>query len=562
LTQLRAFSLTRLQLMLATALWISLLPNLATLNMFYTAGAGHGLACGAFVLAGWLFVFTITFMLLACAGLVLVSKSIKLLCMVLLMAGAVLGYFSFFLGTQFDKIMLVNILQTHASETREMLNLRLMLWVVAVGVLPAWLVWQVSLRPAPNALRAALQPLALAIVCILASAAVIAPQYSRIASAARNRAVTFHTVAPANLIAAAISQGYALRNANLVRATRGLDAHQEYPLEKPRLVVLVLGETARAQNHGLNGYMRDTTPRMRSAGGLYFANTQSCGTATAISLPCIFSGFAREDFSLAKSRSNETLIDVALHSGARVLWLDNDAGCKDVCNKAEVIDLTNATHPHLCPEPGECFDEILLENLEAQVRATSKDTLLVLHLKGSHGPAYYKRYPTAFERYTPTCKSNDLSSCDIQSIINAYDNTIVYTDHIVGEVIARMKKVSDQFAPAVLYVSDHGESLGEAGLYLHGMPYAIAPQEQTRVPMYAWISPQFIHMEAWDTQCMAKQTQVPRSHDNVYATVLGLLEIETAEYKRALDLFKACDLHAGAQHPNNIADVPKITSSQ
>ncbi|MGL5004750.1 MAG: phosphoethanolamine transferase, partial [Casimicrobium sp.] len=358
---------------------------------------------------------------------------------------------------------------------------------------------------------------------------------------ARSRVITFHTLAPANLVAASVALAASLRDANTVRETRGLDAHQSYAIEKPRLFIFVLGETARAQNHGLNGYERDTTPRMRAAGGYYFPDTESCGTATAISVPCMFSGFSRDQFSLSAARSNETLIDVVLHGGARVIWRDNDSGCKGVCDRADVEDFTNAVNPKWCPEASNCFDEILLDGLEEKIRRERKDTLVVLHLKGSHGPAYYKRYPTIFGRFQPACQSSDLASCDVQSIRNAYDNTIVYSDHVIGETIKLLQRLGDHYATALLYASDHGESLGESGLFLHGMPYAVAPEEQTRVPMYAWVSPQFIKMERWDASCMAKQTKIQRSHDNVYSTVLGFLEIDTTEYKKTLDLFEPCD---------------------
>ncbi|MFM2399489.1 MAG: Phosphoethanolamine transferase EptA [Pseudomonadota bacterium] len=544
-----SFELGRLQLMLATALWISLLPNSATLKMFLNApSAGTGVGALAFAFGGWLFVYAMVFALITITGLVFWGRSIKVLCAALVVIASVLGFFSLFLGTQFDKNMLVNVLQTHPSETLELLNLRLILWVGITGLLPAWLILQVRLRTDVSRLRAVVAPAATLTGVLVASAAVMLAQYSQFASAARNKDVSFHTVAPVNMVAAAISQAYALSAASTVRAARGADAHQGYAIEKPRLVVLVLGETARAQDHGLNGYERDTTPRMRAAGGIYFADTESCGTATAISLPCIFSGFTREQFSLSKGRSNETLIDVVARSGARVIWLDNDAGCKDVCGRAEYVDLNNATDKRWCLEPGNCFDEILLQGLEPRLRAGSKDTLLVLHLKGSHGPAYYKRYPPAFERFTPTCQSSDLSSCDPQTIRNAYDNTILYTDHMVGEVTVLLQRLSDQFATALLYVSDHGESLGEGGLYLHGMPYAIAPKEQTRVPMYAWVSPQFAAMERWDTGCMAAQAKLPRSHDYVYSTLLGMMEVDTAEYKHALDLFETCDQHVDEKH--------------
>jgi lipid A ethanolaminephosphotransferase len=327
----------------------------------------------------------------------------------------------------------------------------------------------------------------------------------------------------------------------VVRAPRGLDAHAAYPIPKARLLVLVLGETARARNHGLNGYARDTTPRMRAAGGYYFPDTEACGTATTISVPCIFSGFSSADFSLMKGREAETLIDVVKRARARVIWLDNDSGCKDVCAAADYHDLTGSRDPRFCPEPADCRDEILLDGLQARIRADLRDTLIVLHIKGSHGPAYYRRYPPAFEKFTPVCRTSDLAGCTVESIVNAYDNSILYTDHIIGEVIEILRRQSDRYATALLYVSDHGESLGEGGLFLHGLPKSIAPSEQTRVPMYAWVSPQFVKLEDWDEACMRRQTAVPRSHDNVYATVLGFLEVESVEYKPALDLFDPCD---------------------
>jgi lipid A ethanolaminephosphotransferase len=381
----------------------------------------------------------------------------------------------------------------------------------------------------------------------VATLAVVYAQYSRYASAGRSHAITINTVAPANIMVAAIAMGVSDYAANATRAPRGEDARAAYTIVRPRLLFLLLGETARAQNHGLNGYLRDTTPRMRAAKGYYFRDTESCGTTTAISVPCMFSGLSRQEFTLLRARGAETLIDVVGRAGARVIWLDNDSGCKDVCGRADFRDRTGSADPRWCPEPGECHDEILLDGLEAIARSEARDTLVVLHLKGSHGPAYFKRYPPAFERFTPACASSDLSSCDPEALRNAYDNSILYTDHVVGETVRLAEKLSDRFASAVLYVSDHGESLGENGLYLHGLPYAVAPEEQTRVPLFAWVSKSFLALEHWDTACMARQTLVPRSHDNVYPTVLGFMEIESAEYKPALDLFEPCDPPGGGR---------------
>jgi lipid A ethanolaminephosphotransferase len=545
---IRSIRISRFQCLILTALWISLLPNAATLTALVKASASASLVqASAFVLGGWLLAFATTLLLALTLSLFFPGRSVRAMCAVLLVVAATLGYFSFFLGTQFDKTMLLNMLQTHASETLELVSMRLLLWIVFVGVLPAVVVLQLghSANDSISIRRQYVRSIALSAATVVGvlslTAGLVFAQYSRYASTARSRAINFHTVAPANIVAAGVALAASLRDANTVRAPRGLDAHQSYAIEKPRLFVFILGETARAQNHGLNGYERDTTPRMRQNGGYYFPDTESCGTATAMSVPCIFSGFSREQFSLSAGRSNETLIDVLLHGGARVIWRDNDSGCKGVCDRADVEDFTNSANAKWCPEPGNCFDEILLQGLEEKIRRDRKDTLVVLHLKGSHGPAYYKRYPPAFEQFQPVCQSSDLASCDLQTIRNAYDNTILYTDHVVGETTRLLQRLGDQFATALLYVSDHGESLGESGLFLHGMPYSVAPKEQTRVPMYAWVSPQFIKMERWDAACMAKQTSVQRSHDNVYSTVLGFLEIDTNEYKKELDLFEPCD---------------------
>jgi lipid A ethanolaminephosphotransferase len=543
-----SITISRYQRLLFTAVWISLLPNAAMLVAFAKASASANLfQSTGFMLGGWVFALAVTLLLVLILSLFFPGRSVRVLCAVLIVAAATLGYFSLFLGTQFDKTMLLNMMQTDSSETLELVNARLVIWVALVGVMPAIVVWRLN-EPADRLqtklrqyVRSFAFGAATVVVLLTITAGLVFAQYSRFASTARSRLITFHTLAPANLVAASVALAGSLRDASTVRAARGLDAHQSYPIEKPRLFVFVLGETARAQNHGLNGYERDTTPRMRTAGGYYFPDTESCGTATAISVPCMFSGFSREQFSLSAGRSNETLIDVVLRGGARVIWRDNDSGCKGVCDRADVEDFTNAIDPKWCFEAGNCYDEILLDGLEQKIRRERKDTLVVLHLKGSHGPAYYKRYPPIFERFQPVCRSSDLASCDVQSIRNAYDNTIVYSDHVIGETTRLLERLSDHYATALLYVSDHGESLGESGLFLHGMPYAVAPKEQTRVPMYAWVSPQYIKMERWDAACMAKQTKIQRSHDNVYSTVLGFMEIDTTEYKKDLDLFEPCD---------------------
>jgi lipid A ethanolaminephosphotransferase len=541
-SRLLGFQMSKFWLVFITAIWISLVANIPTLQSFWKApSAGSGFGAVIFTLGGWLFALLFVYGFLLVLASIFWGRSVKWVLAIALIAAAALSYFSMSFGTQFDKTMLINMLQTDTAETLELLSFRLLSWVFIVGVLPAALIWRVKLVSEQSTIRRLARPslafLGMLVLCV----AIVFSMYSKFASAARNRAVTFHTVAPVNVVAAGVSYLYALRASSTVREPRGVDARQSYALEKPRLFFLILGETARAKNHTLNGYQRNTTPNMVARGGYYFPNTESCGTATAISVPCMFSGYPRAEFSLEKGRSAETLFDVIARAGVRAIWRDNDSGCKGICDKTEFEDFTGSDNAKWCAEKGQCFDEILLDGLNEKILKEKRDTIVVLHVKGSHGPAYYKRYPPAFEQFKPTCKSNDLSQCSVSDLVNTYDNTILYTDHIIGEVIKKADALSTQFATSVLYVSDHGESLGEGGLFLHGLPYAIAPDEQTKVPMYAWVSPDFIKLEKWDSTCMVQQTKTLRSHDNIYSTVLGFLAINTVVYKSALDLFHPCN---------------------
>ncbi len=536
--------MSRLQIISLASLWIATLPNLAALRQFWDAeSAGAGVGRILFALGGWVAIFFVTFTLLVIIGVLFWGRAIKWLAGFAIISAAILGYFSLYLGIQFDKTMVTNIMQTHTSEAFELMTFPMFFWVLLLGIAPAAFLITLRMHPRVRWVQALAKTAGVWLLLAAVVAASILLQYSKYAAAGRNKAITFHTIAPANFVAATVGQAYALRASAVVREKRGTDAQQSYKLPKPRLIVFVVGETARAQNFGLNGYARDNTPRMRDAGVLYFKDTESCGTATAVSLPCMFSGLTRDEFSLSKAQSIETVIDVALHAGVRVIWRDNDGGCKGVCGSSEYRDITKSSDPRFCSSEGECIDDILLDGLKDDLSALTGDTLLILHVKGSHGPAYYKRYPPAFEKFTPACKTNNLPSCTQEQLINAYDNTILYTDHILGEVVELLKGFSDRYATAMLYASDHGESLGENGLYLHGLPYSVAPKEQTRVPMLAWLSPQYGQFEKWNSACLAAQTKIQRSHDNIYSTILGLLEIETTEYKSSLDIFAACDEH-------------------
>jgi lipid A ethanolaminephosphotransferase len=199
----------------------------------------------------------------------------------------------------------------------------------------------------------------------------------------------------------------------------------------------------------------------------------------------------------------------------------------------ERID-TDTSNP-LC-DGDYCFDEILVERLQAKLnQLPDKDALIVLHQIGSHGPTYYRRYPDAYRVYTPDCPRSDIQNCSSQELINTYDNTIAYSDYINSKIIELVD--ATDLDSTVVYVSDHGESLGDGGVYLHGLPYRFAPEAQTRVPMWVWTN---YHAESL-RDCLAPFTEPTlASHDNVFHTLLGMMGISSTAHKPELDLTSHC----------------------
>jgi lipid A ethanolaminephosphotransferase len=328
----------------------------------------------------------------------------------------------------------------------------------------------------------------------------------------------------------------------------GQDAHIDRldgkPDQRPPLLVFVLGETARSQNFSLNGYAKQTNPLLAKENVTSFRNVASCGTSTAESVPCMFSHLGRSEFK-NRNAEFENLLDVLQRAGYAVLWIDNQSGCKDQCDRIPNINTSDLNVPEHC-EGGECRDTVMLTRIEAELaklpaERRTRGTVVVMHQMGSHGPAYFKRTPAEFKPFKPECTDTSLSQCDRAQVVNAYDNTIVFTDYFLSRVIAWLKSQEKTHTPAMLYVSDHGESLGEKNMYLHGLPYSVAPPEQTTVPMITWLSPGFEQLSRVSTRCLQNQRDKPLSHDNLFHSVLGLMAVKTSVYQRELDFFATCE---------------------
>jgi len=457
----------------------------------------------------------------------------------LLVAASVLAYFESAYVVYFDSVMVRNVFETDAGETRALLTPKLIAYVVLLGVLPAVFLARVTLPR--ETWRRRLTTAAAAAVGGLLVIAVLALSFSaNLASFLREHKPLRYLLNPAAFVY------YAIANAAETSEVPKTVAYIEGPVEnlaaaspaKPLLVFLVVGETARAANFELGGYDRPTNPRLAGTPGLvYFPDARSCGTSTATSVPCMFSHFGREAFDIDAAPAQSNLLDAATRGGVRVEWRDNNSGCKHVCARVETNE-TKKTAP-ACAD-GECFDEAMVTGLKERLLAEKHSALIVFHQEGSHGPAYFERYGPEFEMFKPACQSADLAKCNRESIVNAYNNTIVHTDFVVSQQIELLKSLADDYDTLLVYMSDHGESLGEKGLYLHAVPYFMAPDEQTHVPLLMWLSDGYRSRAQIDSACVGARAAQPASHDNLYHTVLGALALKSGAYRADEDLLAKC----------------------
>lgn len=511
------------------------------------------------VAATWVFIslcfITITAVHFVLISLVATARTIRPLLTVLIITTALAAYYMQTFTLFLDATMLRNVLHTELKEARELLTPGLVLSLLIYTALPVAMLWRcrVVRRPWPRAII--VRGLAL-VAGIFIAAGSLWINYSPMAALWRNQPQARYLITPANYLSSMYKVIFAdVKARNRPRTPVGTDASLMARSNgaKPRLLLIVVGETMRAANWGLNGYSRQTTPELAALNVVNFGDVTSCGSNTEVSVPCMFSQIGRRNYNEDRIRSEESLLHVLERAGIKTLWRDNQTGCKGVCANLAFEQLNDEKDPALCKD-GLCFDEILLRGLDQKIQTTPGDMVIVLHQLGNHGPAYYLRYPDDLRRYTPTCDSAELGHCTAEQVVNTYDNATLYTDRFLAKTIELLKQ-SNGHETAMIYISDHGESLGESGLYLHGLPYAIAPKEQTKVPMVMWFSENYAHDAAMDLDCLREQAKLPASQDNLFHTVLGLSGVSTKVYDAALDVTAHCREHRVEVALNSSADV-------
>lgn len=473
-------------------------------------------------------------------SLLMWGRFVKVSAFTILALAASFDHFGVGYKTVFDSSMMRNILATNPQEAGELLTAK-SLGEIALAMMPPAIAL-LFFRPSRLPLRQIVWAKG---VVVLVSFGVVASclglQFRNIASLVRNQREVRHLVfptAPLLSLMRVISEGAA--RAGTRREVLDPLAHRKISISgRPLLTVVVVGETVRAQNWGLSGYQRNTTPRLAglSKDELFnFPYATSCGTNTEVSVPCMFSGIGRNDYDANRIRRYESILSLIQRVGVDVAWIDNQSGCKGVCDG---VSAHRPDPPSGGANSTELLDDALLEALQKRISYPARDQLIVLHMMGNHGPAYFNRYSAKFRRFVPECRDRNLASCSPEAIVNAYDNAIVNTDSLLADMIEHLSGISDR-AVSLIYVSDHGESLGEKGVYLHGLPTFIAPQEQTRVPFVVWLPRSTQAQLSLSPDCLAARAQNPTEHDLLAHSLLGAYRIQTSIYRQSWNFLAPC----------------------
>jgi len=508
-------------------------PFLASLALFFTS-------------------LTAIFFLVICHG-----KSTRWVLALFLIIASQSAYYMDHFGVIIDTVMIDNVMQTNAHEFAGLITPTLIINTILLGLIPALLVLKITPRITDMKLEMKTR-IRLLVSFFILILLLIVPFIAGYTSFIREHRIVRFAANPTYTTYSAIK--YATQQLSISKNTvlnkTAEDAVLLDPLSsKKELIIMVVGETARADRFSLNGYKRDTNPLLSKENIVNLSNVTSCGTSTGVSVPCMFSSLGRSKYDKETALEQENVLDVLAKHGIEILWRDNNSDSKGVATRMAYEDFKTPTHNPSCE--GECRDIGMLSGLDKYIAShKNKDMLIVLHQMGNHGPEYYRRYPKEFERFKPACQTGELRDCSQEEVNNAYDNAILYTDYFLSEVINFLKKYDHDYETAMLYVSDHGESLGEHGIYLHAAPYIIAPKEQTHVPAIVWMGQNF----EYKAKDLEPYKDHAFSHDDIFCTLLVAYEVEskTCEAKNGL-LARNRNLKYYADHVNPSEPSPAVS---
>lgn len=470
---------------------------------------------------------------------------LKPIFILLIITSSIVSYTMVKYGVVFDRDMFQNIFETNIAEAHAYVNITSSLSLLVLIIPPTLLIAKTKIIYSDFFIEQVRR-----IVSIIISLAVVAVIalffYKDYASVGRNNTFLRSQIIPTyyiNGVYKYIKLAYFTKPIEYVEL--GMDAVRYFkPTEtKPVITVLVLGETARSANQSLNGYNKNTNQYTEAHQIISFKDVSSCGTSTALSVPCMFSNMGRQSYDERIAKNQDNVLDIIQRAGVDVTWIENDGGCKGVCDRVPTI-IINPNEDNKYCNGKTCYDEVFLPKLDKLLnQQNGNDKLIIMHIIGSHGPTYYLRYPKDKRPFLPDCQRSDIENCTSEQLINTYDNTIAYTDYVISQVIERLSSQAliEKYNTNLLYISDHGESLGESGLYLHGTPYSIAPDYQTKVPLMVWMSPGYINERSINIMCLKKQAASSSySHDNFFSTLLSIVGVKTTVSNPNQDMLVDC----------------------
>jgi len=435
------------------------------------------------------------------------------------LGNAIAFYFVQTYNVILDRSMMGNVFNTRYSEASAYYDPKIFLYIFLLGILPAYLVYKIKLRPVARKFL-----IISGIVSLFISVVLLYLNSFTWLWLDKNAKYLGGLSMPwsysINALRYQLKKHKKAKKAKLLPLGKFLD-------DKKMVVLLVIGESARADHFWLYGYNKPTNPKLSKRDVLALDPAFSTTTYTTASVASILA------YDGSTSNEYEPLPNYLHRMGAYVEWRTKNWGAPNL--KVDHFYQVCALKKR-CQGEGCDYDESLLVDLDKSIFQTKKNKILiVLHTAGSHGPTYYQKYPPSFEHFKPVCKTVDLKQCTKEELFNAYDNTIYYTDHFLAQAIDKLKKL--HIPSMLIYISDHGESLGEYNLYLHGTPYAIAPEYQKNIPFIVWESSEFLKERGWKRPYIKKEKQYGQYH--IFHTILDALSVESSVYKQEWDLLVA-----------------------
>ena len=436
--------ITLMQFNFILAIWLGLVLNFGFFEKINQLTPYKGMKSMLFLGATLIVIVAIYNLLLQ---LISWKWSAKFFASLLIIIGGLSAYFVNSLGVIITPDQIQNLLQTDVREAKDLWSIRLVIWTLIFVLFPLGVVAVLTIEQDPLQ-KHIFKKAIMSSVSFIVIATLLFCFYVDYAAIFREHRDLKGMISPQNTIASTLSY-YKKKSPKekLPLIAYGEDAHVVQPAQPsklPKLMVLVVGETARAESFSLNGYAKNTNPELSKLNIINFSQVSSCGTATAVSVPCMFSGMTRKNYDEKLVNHREGLLDIAQRAGYKVTWIDNNSGCKGACDRVEQYQIPQALKQKWCDASGECFDEILVDSLQDYLKNLKKnDTvshLIVLHQMGSHGPAYFKRSKAPYQPFQPMCNSNAIQGCSTTELHNSYDNSIVYTDHVLSQIIQTLKQ--------------------------------------------------------------------------------------------------------------------------